>query len=161
MKPHFAFVPLTPALLFQVLATCATEAANTPTAYAVMQSAAHRALEAPADWSGVMLAGRRPIMAAGVWPLWPGRAEAWLVAVDGIDMRERLAGLEAVRERLDQLQARHPELRRIEMWTAADAPGAASFAGRLGMRIEGVARHWAPDGADYALCSRIAGEATA
>ena len=97
-----------------------------------------------------------PVAIGGLFPIWPGRAEAWLLLGPEIGLRETLAALTFCRVHMDMLQARDPDCHRIEMWVEADAPWCARFAERLGMRQEGLAKAWGPDGADHMLFARVA-----
>ncbi len=147
------FCPLSAALLHQVLGGAPDVLSG---AYAGGQVAALLAMAAPQTWREVLLLHGRPLAAFGFWPLWPGRAEAWMVSVADAGPRILTAATRRCAERLRALQASDPALHRVEMWVNADAPWRESFARCLGMTQEGHARAWGPDGADHVLYARIA-----
>jgi hypothetical protein len=109
------------------------------------------------DHAEVMLLDGQPVMAAGLWLLWPGRAEAWMLTAADLGNRERMHGIMRGADRMAQWQ-KHPDYHRIELWMPADAPHGAATCIGLGMHIEGTARCWYPDGSDATLWARIAGE---
>jgi hypothetical protein len=113
-------------------------------------------MEASPAWRGGWLADGRPVIAAGLWPIWPGRAQAWMVVAEGTRCRDIVATVRECAIGMDRLQRRESALRRIEMWVSADAPWHASFARALGMQWEGHAHCWGPAGDDHVLYARIA-----
>lgn len=153
-----SFATLTPAALDEVLANPAPPALRQPEAAAAFRALALAQLNAvPRPMAWIMAIDGRPAAGFGTVLHWAGRAEGWMVLTAGLPRRARVAAAREARARMDELQA-HPWWRRIEMTVQADEPWAASFARALGMRLEGIARGWGPDGRDFMMFGRIAGE---
>lgn len=127
-------------------------------AYLYGEIALRHLLAVPDDWRGAMLLRNYPVMAWGLVPYWPGRAEAWMLVSHELTQRETAFGVNAARDQLFRLQAQHPaQLHRVEMYCDASAPWRDAFALRLGMTLEGIHPGWGPDGNAYASFARIAG----
>lgn len=110
---------------------------------------------------GYALCGRGHVLAAGgLVPIWPGRAVAWLLVGREARPRDLVPALRHARAVMDKRQ-RDPMFRRIEAFVRADAPWRESFVKALGMTDEQqlLGQH-GPDGADYFLCARIAGQSS-
>lgn len=147
-----AVVPLSRALLAQVL-----DQAPDLT-FARAGQVLDICMAGPNEWTGVLIDDGRPLIAAGLWPVWHGRAQAWMVVSSICTHRQIVHATRFARQWLDTVQPTDPRLYRIEMWVAADAPWRRGFARALGMCSEGLARGWGPAGDDHVLYSRIAGD---
>ncbi|HEY2068280.1 MAG TPA: hypothetical protein VGG48_01900 [Rhizomicrobium sp.] len=116
-----------------------------------------RALLAP-DRSFAFVDGGELLGAGGLVPVWPGRAEGWLLVSRLARPRQVVAGVRAARAWLDR-KLRDPDYARIEFYIRADAPWRESFARALGCAEQGAKlRRWGLDGADYVLHARISEE---
>ncbi len=137
------FVPLTS----ELLAIAIAEAAD-PTLRAHMPP--------PAIGPGwAMIEGAALYGAGGVFPIWPGRALAWLMPSVSAGPREIAMAASFARDWFGRLQA-DPAFARVEATTRGDFAGGRNFLERLGFtcECEKMAR-WGPDGADHTLWSRI------
>jgi hypothetical protein len=150
-RPGGIVVPLTRPLLGEVLGF----ARDLPPVPVLADHVLDACLRDGGACSGAYLAEGRPLIAAGLCPIWHGRWQAWMVVSLRAGPRHVVAVVRYLRRWLDREQPRHPSLRRVEMWVAADAPWRASFAAALGMRQEGRAEAWGPDGADHVLYARV------
>ena len=116
-------------------------------------------LDVPAGWNEAALLFDRPMAAYGLWPLWYGRAEAWMLVSKAASPHIVGRASAAARRFLERAQRLAPErLHRVEMWVQSDAPWRRSFAAELRMDEEGTALAWGPDGSDYTLYARLAGD---
>lgn len=137
------FVPLTPALL------AAVETAEPP----VLGDVAALCLPGLAS---AALDGGIVLGAAGVAPLWPGRALCWTRLGSAIERGHWFQIMRFIVRRLDRLQ-RDPAFRRLEATVRSDFPRGCCFIERVGgFRKEGLMTAFAPDGADHWLYSRVA-----
>jgi|TARA_R110000765_G_scaffold76518_1_gene149948 hypothetical protein len=92
----------------------------------------------------------KPIGAAGVLPLWMGRAMAWAFIAKSTP-QDFLKGHRVVKKFLDGCH-----IRRIEMTVDCDFPAAHRWAKMLGFEMECERmKHYSPDGRDCALYARI------
>ena len=149
-------VTLTPELLNAVLADPEAEGLRVPEGAALFRARALATLDAvdfPTAW--VTLDRGRPVAAFGTMLHYPGRAEGWMIFVQGAGAKTRTSVARMANRRMNELQ-RSPWFRRIEMWVLAGAPWAATFSRALGMRCEGTAEAWDPAGRDYRLYARVA-----
>ncbi len=101
----------------------------------------------------VHVAGRF-IAAGGVIPIWPGRAEGWLLITHLAEKREIVTGIRFAGRWLDAKQE-DPAFGRIEFFLLSQAAWRESFARALGLRFLSDLKRWGPDGEDYCHYERL------
>ncbi|WP_341713785.1 hypothetical protein [Erythrobacter sp.] len=85
--------------------------------------------------------------AAGIFPLWEGVGEAWLLGADRMKRHPLSAG-RMVRRRLHEIANAHG-MWRVQAAMRSDWPELARWAKFLGMKHEGTMRRYGVDGQDY------------
>jgi len=85
--------------------------------------------------------------AAGIYPLWHGVGEAWLLGADRMK-NYPLSAARMVRRQLHQIAAAHG-MWRVQAAMRSDWPELARWARFLGMEHEGTMRRYGVDGQDY------------
>ena len=93
------------------------------------------------------------VLSAGVWQLWPGVGEAWLLPSARLLSRPR-GPVRIVRRFLDEI-AKREGYTRVQATTHADFDRGERFLEWLGFEREGVLRKFGPDGSDHKIYSRI------
>lgn len=112
---------------------------------------------APPHWRMAMVDEHDwPLAIGGLFPLWAGRAEAWLLFHPLAQPRDVVRAVNACARHMDAVQAYDAACRRIEMYVDAATHRHDRFAARMGMTMEGVARAWGTDGADHVVYARVA-----
>jgi len=89
----------------------------------------------------------------GVFPLLPGRGEAWMIRNARADP-PTLPLLRAIRSLIPTI-SRSMRLQRVQMVVNTQVMGAQRFAEYLKFECEGLLRAFGPDGSDYFMYSRI------
>ena len=93
------------------------------------------------------------VLSAGVWQLWPGVGEAWLLPSARLLARPR-GPVRTVRRFLDEIAEREGYTR-VQATTHADFERGERFLKWLGFEREGVLRKFGPDGSDHKIYSRV------
>ena len=93
------------------------------------------------------------ITSAGVYKVWDGVGEAWLLPSSRLLAKPRKA-VKAVRSFLDNVSEREG-FRRVQATTHADFARGRRFLEWLGFENEGVLRGYGPDGSDHIIYARI------
>jgi hypothetical protein len=141
--------PLTRALLNLAVRECRDPL------LAEMSSGEYFPMRALNAWAYALIGRGRVLAAAGLIPMWSGRAEAWLIVGREASPRDLVPALRQAGIMMDHRQ-RLPFFRRIEAYVRCEEAYAPAFIAALGMEIEGVMRAWDPLGRDYYLCARVA-----
>ena len=102
----------------------------------------------PGGSSWAALQDGRPVAAAGVVEVWPGRGYVWALFPGRWPVR---AVMREIRARLDGLR-----FARLEMAVDAEFEAAARFAEHLGFSRESTARRYMPNGHDAHIYVRFA-----
>ncbi len=100
--------------------------------------------------------GGRVLGAGGVVPIWPGRAEGWLLVTRLARPRDIVAGVRVAAAWLDEKQC-DPAFARLEFFLLTQAPWRQSFAAALDLELVSTLRRWGPDGHDYCHYERLRG----
>jgi hypothetical protein len=103
-----------------------------------------------------MLSDGEPVIAAGVYLLWPGVGEAWMHLSPWFYGHVKTAVRE-VREILSAIIVRHG-LRRVQAPICAQMPANKRFVEHLGFAPEGLMHRWGPEDGDYWLYAIVAPE---
>jgi RimJ/RimL family protein N-acetyltransferase len=93
------------------------------------------------------------IACAGIRPLWPGVAEAWLLFGPEVK-NHRIFIVKSIKQYLSDLIIKY-NLWRLQAYCRTDFPEAINFLYHLGFRVEGKARRYNPDGTDAYFMSII------
>ena len=93
------------------------------------------------------------IVAGGIFPVWDGLGEAWLIPSDRIT-RYRKSMISHLRRHIDRI-TKEDGLRRVQATVRADFPAAHRFLEFLGFDREGLMVSYGADGADHYLYARI------
>ena len=144
------FVPLTPELLAWAWLDHPDPAMARAATPQVME-----ALTRPPAWGEALLDQGRVMVAAGLVPHWPGRAEAWATVSRFAGRRHQVMAWRRCLAAIETAQ-RNPDFRRIEMNVQHSAPWRRRFADLLGFDLEGRMRKWHPSGQDFCLYARVA-----
>ena len=103
--------------------------------------------------SYTLLLDNIPILAGGVYPLWDGVAEGWVLSSKRIfDYKIKAAG--SVKRRLDLICVNN-KIWRLQTAVKADFKIGIRFAEFLGFNKEGLMVGYGPDKTDYYLMARI------
>jgi hypothetical protein len=95
----------------------------------------------------------QPIACAGIRPLWPGVAEAWLLF--GPEVKDHTIFIfKSTKRYLTDLVAKN-NLWRLQAYCRTDFPEAINFLHHMGFKVEGKARKYNPDGTDAYFLSII------
>ena len=95
----------------------------------------------------------KPIAAGGVFPLWDGVAEGWVLATEEIN-RYPITFSKVIKLRCDML-LKNNSIKRFQTSVKADCDVAIRFAKFLGLKEEGLMKNYGPDGADFYRFARI------
>ncbi len=93
------------------------------------------------------------IFSAGVYPVWKGLGEAWVIPSDLIKPHRRQL-VTYVREYLDRLVEEN-EYRRVQATVRADFDAGHRFIEFLGFQREAMLEAYGPDGADHVQYARL------
>ena len=100
-------------------------------------------------WSFTLMRKKKPVLIAGLLPMLPGTAMAWLVASDLI-RRYPVAAAASCRAGLARLRLEH-KLHRVQVFIYPGFPTAIRFAEWLGFQYEGTMKKVSADKQDYYL----------
>jgi len=95
----------------------------------------------------------KPIAAGGVFPLWDGVAEGWVLATEEIN-KYPITFSKVIKLRCDML-LKNNSIKRFQTSVKADCDVAIRFAKFLGLKEEGLMKNYGPDGADFYRFARI------
>ena len=95
----------------------------------------------------------KPIAAGGVFPLWDGVAEGWVLATEEIN-KYPITFSKVIKLRCDML-LKNNSIKRFQTSVKADCDVAIRFAKFLGLIEEGLMKNYVPDGADFYRFARI------
>jgi len=96
---------------------------------------------------------KKPIVAGGIFLLWEGVAEGWVMASQNIYDVKFLAAKE-IKKRTDELCQRN-KVKRLQTTVKYDFSQGIRFASWLGLKPEGIMRKYGPDGSDYYRMAKI------
>ena len=99
------------------------------------------------------LVNNRPIAAGGVFPLWEGVAEGWVLATQDIHQYP-ITFARVIKHRTDMM-CKNNFIKRLQTSVKADCDIAIRFAKWMGLRPEGLMKGYGPDGSDYFRFARI------
>ena len=95
----------------------------------------------------------KPIVAGGIFILWQGVAEGWVLANRNIYDVKFLAAKE-IKKRTDLLCKKN-KINRLQTSVKADFKTGVRFARWLGLETEGLMKKYGPDGSDYLRMAKI------
>ena len=95
----------------------------------------------------------KPIVAGGIFILWQGVAEGWVLANRNIYDVKFLAAKE-IKKRTDLLCKKN-KIKRLQTSVKADFKTGVRFANWLGLETEGLMKKYGPDGSDYLRMAKI------
>ena len=95
----------------------------------------------------------KPIAAGGVFPLWDGVAEGWVLATEEIN-KYPITFSKVIKLRCDML-LKNNSIKRFQTSVKADCDVAIRFAKFLGLKEEGLMKNYGPDGSDFYRFARI------
>ena len=110
------------------------------------------------DSAYTMMEDGHLVGAAGIYRVWDGVGEAWLLPSERLLARPRKA-VKAVRQFLDDIAERE-NFRRVQATTHADFHRGRRFLEWLGFEKEGLLRGYGPDVADHIMFARISNGTT-
>jgi hypothetical protein len=93
------------------------------------------------------------IMSGGIYPVWKGLGEAWVIPSDLIRPYKK-AVVHHVKKYMDEM-IRDNDYRRIQSTVRADFTTGQRFIEFLGFRREAFLQSYGPDGADHISYSRV------
>ena len=99
------------------------------------------------------IVNNKPIAAGGVFPLWDGVAEGWVLATKEIN-NYLITFARFMKQRTDMMIANNKS-KRLQTSVKADCDIAIRFAKWLGLKEEGLMKGYGPDGSDYYRYARI------
>ena len=99
------------------------------------------------------LVNDKPIAAGGVFTLWDGVAEGWVLATKDI-YKYPIFCAKHIKKRTEML-IKNNNIKRLQTSVKADCEMAIRFAKWLGLNPEGVMKSYGPDGADFIRFARI------
>ena len=99
------------------------------------------------------LVNNKPIAAGGVFPLWDGVAEGWVLATKEI-FKYPIFCAKHIRNRTDII-IKTQKIKRLQTSVKADCEMALRFASWLGLKPEGKMIGYGPDGSDFIRYARI------
>lgn len=94
----------------------------------------------------------RPVCCFGLWQLWDGVAEAWMLPDEEID-KYAISVTRGARRVLDKA-IQDIGIRRLQIAVRVQNDTAYKFAEALYFKTECVMKHYGPEGADYYLMAR-------
>ena len=100
-----------------------------------------------------LFVNKKPIVAGGIYILWQGVAEGWVLASQNIYDVKFLAARE-IKKRTDELCQRN-KVKRLQTTVKYDFSQGIRFASWLGLKPEGIMRKYGPDGSDYYRMAKI------
>ena len=108
-----------------------------------------------ADWGDAytLFLNNKPVVAGGIFILWSGVAEGWVLANKNIFEIKFLAAKE-IKIRTDELCKKN-KIKRLQTSVKADFIQGIRFAEWLELKTEGIMKSYGPDGSDYYRMARI------
>ena len=100
-----------------------------------------------------LFVNNKPIVAGGIFILWQGVAEGWVLANQNIYDVKFLAAKE-IKKRTDILCKKN-NIKRLQTTVKYDFNQGIRFASWLGLKPEGIMRNYGPDGSDYYRMAKI------
>jgi len=103
--------------------------------------------------SYTLLINNNPICSGGIYPLWDGVAEGWVMSSKRIfDYKIKAASL--IKRRLNLL-CNNNKIKRLQTSVKANFETGIRFAEWLGLKKEGLMVQYGPDGSDYYRMAKI------
>ena len=99
------------------------------------------------------LVNNKPIAAGGVFPLWDGVAEGWVLATKDI-FNYPIFCAKHIKKRTEII-IKTNHIKRLQTSVKADCEVALRFASWLGLKPEGLMKGYGPDGSDFIRYARI------
>jgi len=99
------------------------------------------------------LVNNRPIAAGGVFHLWDGVAEGWVLATKDI-YKYPIFCAKHIKQRTEIILKTN-KIKRLQTSVKADCDVALRFAKWLGLKEEGLMKNYGPDGSDFMRFARI------
>ena len=99
------------------------------------------------------LLNNKPIAAGGIFPLWDGCAEGWVLATKEIN-NYPITFAKVIKQRTDMM-IKNNFIRRLQTSVKADCLVALKFVKFLGLKEEGLMKGYGPDGSDFYRFARI------
>jgi len=96
---------------------------------------------------------KKPVVAGGIFILWQGVAEGWVLANQNIYDVKFLAAKE-IKKRTDLLCKKN-KINRLQTSVKAEFKTGIRFANWLGLETEGLMKKYGPDGSDYLRMAKI------
>ena len=100
-----------------------------------------------------LFVNNKPIVAGGIFILWQGVAEGWVLANQNIYDVKFLAAKE-IKIRTDLLCKKN-KIKRLQTSVKAEFTTGVRFAHWLGLETEGLMKKYGPDGSDYLRMAKI------
>jgi len=100
-----------------------------------------------------LLASDKPVVCGGVYPLWPGVAEGWVISSRRI-FDFSLSAAKAIKKRTDYICINNG-VWRLQTAVRADYETGLRFASWLGLQKEGLMKKYGPDGSNYYRMAKI------
>jgi len=92
------------------------------------------------------------VVAGGIFPVWDGLGEAWMIPSDQIP-KYKIKMIKTLRNHID-LITEEDGLRRLQATVRDDFDIAKKFIEFLGFKREGLLKNYGPDGTDHIMYSR-------
>ena len=108
---------------------------------------------AVAGMAFTLLCNSQPIVSGGIFPLWNGVAEGWVISSKRI-YKERIRASRLIRKRTDLLCAAN-KIWRLQTAVKSNFKTGLRFAEFLGFKNEGLMKAYGPDKTDYYRMARI------
>tara|TARA_A100000171_G_scaffold33759_1_gene32152 strand:- start:5478 stop:5930 length:453 start_codon:yes stop_codon:yes gene_type:complete len=99
------------------------------------------------------LVNNKPIAAGGVFTLWDGVAEGWVLATKDI-YKYPIFCAKHIKQRTEML-IKNNNIKRLQTSVKADCAMAIRFAQWLGLKSEGLMKNYGPAGEDFIRFARI------
>ena len=109
-------------------------------------------LEHQDSWTGHYKG--EPIVSGGIYQMWEGVAEVWIIMRQGSNAKHKFFMLRNIKKYLDETIKRK-NYKRIQSTVRADFAEGIRFAEWYGMHSEGLMKPYGPDGKDYLRLARI------
>ena len=100
-----------------------------------------------------LFANQKPVVAGGIYILWKGVAEGWVLANQNI-FEIKLLACKEIKRRTDELCKKN-KVKRLQTTVIYDFKTGIRFASWLGLEPEGIMRNYGPDGSDYYRMAKI------
>lgn len=95
----------------------------------------------------------KPVVCGGVYPLWNGCGEGWVIASKRI-FDFSLSSAKAIKQRVDYICINN-KIWRLQTSVRANYEVGLRFAKWLGLEKEGLMKQYGPDGSDYYKMAKI------